>query len=177
MTTAAIGRLGRHLTGGALLLFMAATVGCAVTPPPEPKMMVVTHHQPERVREVVPLTIDVPPLPEQASCGEARAAYIESWDLTAGDVRPDLSLGLYGSVLGRGHYLEPCHVPDTTEVSICAAVQNGQVIGATVSTHPRSRRHERCVERNVRALSFPENPRMDVTKTVFRAASWTTTAS
>ncbi|MBW2458114.1 MAG: hypothetical protein JRI68_26660 [Deltaproteobacteria bacterium] len=177
MTRVAIGRLERHLAGSAFFLFMAATVGCAVAPPPEPKRIVVTHHEPERKRDEIHLTIDIPPLPEQASCREARAAYIESWDLTAGDVKPDLSLGLYGSVLGRGHYLEPCHVPDTTEVSICAAVQNGEVVGATVATHPHSRRHERCIERNVRALSFPENPRMDVTKTVFRAAAWTSSAS
>jgi len=176
MIRVAKGALGRHLGSLALLLIMVVIVGCAAAPPPEPSMIVVTHHAPEREPDQVPLAIEVPPLPEHASCREARAAYIESWDLAAGGVKPDLSLGLYGSVLGRGHYFESCNVPDSTEISICAAIQNGEVVGATIATHPRSSRHEQCIERHVRALRFPENPRMDVTKTVFRAAAWTRTA-
>ena len=176
MKTRAQGRRQRRLGGCALVVLAAVAVGCAAAPPPEPTMIVVTHHEPERERDAIPLVIELPPLPERASCREARAAYIESWDLAAGDAKPDLSLGQYGSVLGRGHYFKSCSVPDSTEISICAAIQNGEVVGATVSTEPRSWRLERCIEDGVRALSFPDNPRMDVTKTVFRAAAWSTSA-
>jgi hypothetical protein len=152
------------------LLLVAANMGCATAPPVQSASMVVTHHESKTERDEVALFIEVPPLPEHASCREARAAYVESWDIEAGAIRPDLSRGLYGSVLGRGHYFESCNVPDDTEISICAAVQNGQVLGASVATTPRAPRLERCIDQGVRALNFPDHPRMDVTQTVFRAS-------
>jgi hypothetical protein len=113
--------------------------------------------------------VEPPPLPPDASCSEARAAYVESWKLAGAAVRPDLTEGQYGSVLSRGHYLDGCRVPERYGVSICAAVQHGHVVGTTVATQPRAPRLERCIADNVRSLSFPVHPRMDVTRTSFAA--------
>jgi hypothetical protein len=114
--------------------------------------------------------VKIPKLPKSASCRQAQSAYIESWRLEEGGQRADLTEGQFGMVLGRGHYLDSCRVPERYEVSICAAVQNGEVLGATVATAPRAPHIERCIDREVRGLDFPAHPRLDITRTVYRAS-------
>jgi hypothetical protein len=112
------------------------------------------------------IEIDMPDLPAHASCRQARAAYHDAWSL-AGEQRADLTNGHYGSVLARNRYFASCRVPSRYEIRICAAVQNGEVQGATVRTSPRAPHYERCIDAGVRKLAFPVHPRMDVTTTVF----------
>mgnify|MGYP006969465198 CR=1 FL=1 len=114
--------------------------------------------------------VKLPELPKDASCGRAQRAYADEWRIGDHTGKPDLTNGQFGTVLGRGHYFDGCRVPRTVEVRICAAVQDGEVKGATVSTSPRAPQLERCIDRGVRALSFPAHPRMDVTQTVFTAS-------
>jgi hypothetical protein len=102
------------------------------------------------------------------SCEEARARYIETYDKS---VPPDLTPVAYGAVLSRGTYLAGCGVPSDMTVSICAAVQNGRVVGVTVTTNPSSAGIARCVAVAVRGLSFPSHPRLDVTNTRFDAVA------
>jgi hypothetical protein len=117
---------------------------------------------PERIE------VAMPKLAADASCRQARAAYVETWELARGQRAADLSRGQFGMILSRDSYFNHCRVPARFEVSICAAVQNGQVLGATVATKPRAPWIERCIDQGVRELSFPDSPRMDVTTTVFR---------
>lgn len=157
---------------------LGTTLGCvlaaitAACGPPEapatPALRIVT--QPERPRPDREARVEVkmPALPAHASCQQARSAYVESWRVEEGEQRVDLSEGQFSMVLGRSQYFDRCGVPDRYEVKICAAVQNGQVLGATVSVSPRHPLLERCIDKNVRALDFPVHPRMDVTRTVFR---------
>ncbi len=105
-----------------------------------------------------------PILPGGMSCEAARAKYVEDYDKSA---PPDLSAGAYGSVLNNGKYLLPCNVPASTKVNICAAVQNGRAVGVTVSSSPNTPSINSCVAAQVRALSFPAHPRLDVTNTSF----------
>lgn len=77
------------------------------------------------------------------------------------------SAGKYGAVLNRGSYFAQCHVPDTTRLSICAAIRNGKAVGVTVETHPYQPDLAECVAKSVRKLKFPSRPRLDVTKTKF----------
>jgi len=100
------------------------------------------------------------------SCEGAKARYIEDYSK---DAPPDLSAGAYGNVLNRGNYLNACSVPSSTEVNICAAVQNGRAVGVTVTTRPSNPGINSCVAAQVRALSFPAHPRLDVTNTSFAA--------
>ncbi len=48
-----------------------------------------------------------------------------------------------------------------------AAVQNGKVVGVTVTTEPRDARINACVRRAVTSLRFPRSPGLDVTRTRF----------
>jgi eukaryotic-like serine/threonine-protein kinase len=98
------------------------------------------------------------------SCEGARAKYVEDYDKSA---PPDLTAGAYASVLANGKYLLPCGVPASMSVNICAAVQNGRAVGVTVSTNPKNGGISSCVAGQVRGLSFPSHPRLDVTNTTF----------
>ncbi|MEQ9321626.1 MAG: hypothetical protein RIF41_20840 [Polyangiaceae bacterium] len=145
-------------------------MACTGTEPP-PARNPEQPAAPEPVREAerpAPITIALPDLSEHASCKQARSAYVETWEIERGEGAADLTRGQFGMVLGRNTYFDHCGVPARYEVSICAAVQNGQVLGATVATKPRAPRLERCIDRGVRDLVFPAHPRMDVTETVFR---------
>ena len=105
-----------------------------------------------------------PVLPGGQSCEGARAKYIEDYSK---DAPPDLSAGSYGNVLNKGNYLNACSVPSSTEVNICVAVQNGRAVGVTVTSKPNNAGINSCVASQVRALSFPAHPRLDVTNTTF----------
>lgn len=105
-----------------------------------------------------------PVLPGGMSCEGAQAKYVEDYSK---DAPPDLSAGAYGAVLNRGTYLNSCGVPPSTEVNICAAVQNGRAVGVTVSTRPSNPTINSCVAGAVRGLSFPSHPRLDVSRTTF----------
>lgn len=100
------------------------------------------------------------------SCEGARAKYIEDYSK---DAPPDLSAGSFGNVLNRGNYLNACSVPSSVEVSICAAIQNGRAVGVTVTTKPSTPGINSCIAGQVRGLSFPAHPRLDVTHTTFAA--------
>lgn len=107
-----------------------------------------------------------PVVPGGLSCEGAQARYVEDYSK---DAPPDLSAGAYGAVLNRGDYLNACGVPPSMAVSICAAVQNGRAVGVSVSTTPSNGSIARCVSGQVRSLSFPSHPRLDVSRTAFAA--------
>ncbi len=105
-----------------------------------------------------------PQIASGTSCEGARAKYVEDYDKAA---PPDLSANAFGSVLNNGRYLNNCGVPSSMSVTICAAVQNGHAVGVTVRTDPKDGKLSSCIASQIRALSFPSHPRLDVTTTTF----------
>jgi len=101
------------------------------------------------------------------SCESARNAYVEEMSMGGPKGQADLTAGQYGSVLNRGSYFGHCGVPDSMGINICAAVQNGRAVGVTVTTKPRDPRIQSCIAAGVRGLSFPSNPKLDVSTTNF----------
>jgi hypothetical protein len=101
------------------------------------------------------------------SCESAQAAYVEEMSMGGPKGQADLTAGQYGAVLNRGSYFAHCGVPDSMNLNICAAVQNGRAVGVTVSTRPADRRVQSCVAAGVRGLSFPSHPKLDVSRTQF----------
>jgi hypothetical protein len=100
------------------------------------------------------------------SCEEAREHYVEEIDMQRGG-GPDLTANDLGSVLNAGAYLSPCDVPATSQVRICVAVKDGVAVGVTVGLTPTNPEIELCVAKQVRALSFPSNPKMDFVQVRF----------
>jgi len=109
----------------------------------------------------------VPILGGGMSCEAAQNAYVEEMNVGGPRGQADITAGQYGSVLNRGSYFAHCGVPDSTGLSICAAVQNGRAVGVTITARPRNPGIERCVAAAVRGLSFPSHPKLDVTRTNF----------
>lgn len=110
-----------------------------------------------------------PILPGGMSCEAAQARYVEEYKIGGGNGKPDLTAGHYAAVLNRGTYLNSCGVPPSMAVSICAAVQNGRAVGVTVTTKPRNGGIASCVAGQIRGMSFPAHPRLDVARTHFKA--------
>lgn len=101
------------------------------------------------------------------SCEGAQAKYVEEMKMGEKGA-PDLTQGQFASVLNNGSYLNGCGVPDSTQVNICAAVQNGRAVGVTVTMQPPSPGAQSCVASKIRGLSFPSNPKLDIARTTFK---------
>jgi eukaryotic-like serine/threonine-protein kinase len=103
------------------------------------------------------------------SCEGAQAAYVEEMNIGGAKGPADLTAGAYQSILGNGSYLNRCGVPDNMSVSVCVAVKNGRAVGVSVNTTPRSPGISSCISSQVRGMSFPSHPKLDVTRTTFAA--------
>ena len=79
----------------------------------------------------------------------------------------DLDARALGAVVNDGAFLGECDVPQTTRVSVCAAIKGGVAIGVTVSMSPNDHELEVCVAGKIRALAFPVSPKLDVVRTEF----------
>ncbi|MEO8900595.1 MAG: hypothetical protein ABI488_03080 [Polyangiaceae bacterium] len=101
------------------------------------------------------------------SCEAAQASYVEEMNVGGPRGQADITGGQYASILNRGSYFAHCGAPESSSISICAAVQNGRAVGVTVILKPRNRGAEGCIAASVRGLGFPNNPKLDVTHTNF----------
>jgi hypothetical protein len=102
------------------------------------------------------------------SCEQAQSRYVEEMSIGGPRGQADITAGQYGAILNRGGYFSHCGVPNSTQVYICAAVQNGRAVGVTVTTNPRNPQAQACIAGSVRRLSFPVHPKLDVTRTSFQ---------
>jgi len=100
------------------------------------------------------------------TCEQARESYSEEVSIGARG-QSDLSADDFAAVLNRGTYLDPCAVPSSSKLRICAAVQNGQALGVTVAAEPSAPDVEVCVAKEVRKLAFPAHAKMDVVNVQF----------
>ena len=100
------------------------------------------------------------------TCEQARDQYVEEMNLQ-GPKTADLKAEDFAAVLNSGTYLTACSVPDTSKVRVCAAVQNGRAVGVTVAVDPPNPETEVCVAGQVRLLSFPVHPKLDVVNVKF----------
>ena len=101
------------------------------------------------------------------SCEAAQASYVEEMSVGGPKGQADITGGQYAAILNRGSYFAHCNVPDSAKINICAAVQNGRAVGVSVVVSPRNPGASSCIAAGVRGLSFPSNPKLDVTHTSF----------
>lgn len=126
--------------------------------PPERSVL----RRPEPSEEALPKTA----LP---SCEAAAESAQETIDLRGSRGAPDLTRGAFAAVLENGAYLARCSIPERTALDICAAVQDGKVVGVSVRAEPANAAISSCVRRAVAALRFPQSARLDITRTRFEA--------
>jgi hypothetical protein len=101
------------------------------------------------------------------SCEQAMNTYVDEIKMGGGG-KPDLTAGAFGAVLNNGSYVIACGAPMSMTVSICAAIQNGQAVGVSVSTDPPNSGIASCIAGRVRGMRYPSAPNLDVTRTVFK---------
>jgi eukaryotic-like serine/threonine-protein kinase len=101
------------------------------------------------------------------TCEQARDQYVEEINVGGAAAAADLRAEDFAAVLNNGSYLNPCEVPTTSKVVICAAVQNGHAVGVTVLLDPPSPPVEICVAGQVRQLTFPTHAKMDIVNVNF----------
>jgi hypothetical protein len=118
-------------------------------------------------RRVVGTSGGIPILAGGMSCDAAQAAYVEEIKMS-GSGQADITRGQYASIMNNGAYLNRCGVPSNVAVSICAAVQNGRAVGVTVTTTP-THGSRSCIASQVRGMSFPSHPKLDVVRVSFAA--------
>lgn len=168
-----------------VLVLVLAQLGCSgsrpppvVTPAPEPAPAPAPEPPPEPA-----------PAPAPRPSGTAsKASYDDALSTPeAIDVRDDHAHLTDGQLRGpMGGALAGCRLPSNAKVSIRTAVQRGRAIGVTVdvrfvrakSTRAPSRATQRaeaktakkivaCVDRNVRAMTWPPSTRRDSFTTEF----------
>lgn len=118
-------------------------------------------------KRVVGSSGGIPILSGGMSCEAAQSAYVEEIKMS-GKGQADITRGQYASIMNNGAYLNRCGVPSNVAVSICAAVQNGRAVGVTVSTTPNHASRS-CISQQVRGMSFPSHPKLDVVRVSFAA--------
>ncbi len=109
----------------------------------------------------------IPFLAGGMSCEQARDRYVEEITVGQAQKQADLTANQLGAVLNNGSYLNACGTPNSMHVNVCAAVQNGRAVGVTVRTEPPDARISGCIASHVRRMSFPSNPKLDITTTRF----------
>jgi hypothetical protein len=129
--------------------------------PAEPRRELASDSEPEPSPKAAPQTGSLP------SCESAAATANQTIDVGSARGAPDLTRDAFAGVLEHGAYLTPCSIPPRVSLEICAAVQNGNVVGVTVTSEPRDPAINACVRRAVSALRFPRNSQLDVTRTRF----------
>ncbi len=150
---------------GSVLLVLAGTMGCggaSTGPAPNtPALEAATpRHGGAGATATANSTDSANGSSDGVTCEQAREQYVEEVDLQGGGAA-DLRADDFGRVLNHGAYLEPCDVPQSSHLRICAAVREGAAVGVTVALEPPAPETEVCVAKQVRGLTFPSHPKMD----------------
>ncbi len=80
---------------------------------------------------------------------------------------PDLTDVQLAAPLRNASFLGSCGAPDSMKVTVRVAIRMGHAVGVSVYTNPPSSGVAACVERAVRGLNWPANPKMDSMTTTY----------
>jgi hypothetical protein len=82
-----------------------------------------------------------------------------------GNGEPDLTNAQLAGPLRHAAFITACGAPDDMKVQVRVAVKNGNPIGVTVGTTPQNNGVAGCIDRSVRGLRWPANPKTDFVTT------------
>lgn len=80
---------------------------------------------------------------------------------------PDLTNAQLSAPMKNAAFISGCGAPDSMKVTVRVAVKNGRAYGVSVYPSPANAGVARCVDRHVRALSWPPNAKMDFFTTTY----------
>jgi hypothetical protein len=81
--------------------------------------------------------------------------------------QPDLTNAQLAAPLMHASFIGGCGAPDDMKVTVRVAVRMGVAVGVTVSTNPPSGGVAACIDRAVRGLRWPANPKTDFVTTSY----------
>ena len=80
---------------------------------------------------------------------------------------PDLTDTQLGGPLRNASFLNACGAPESMKVTVRVAIRMGHAVGVSVYTNPANAGVAACVDRAIRGLSWPANPKMDSMTTTY----------
>jgi hypothetical protein len=80
---------------------------------------------------------------------------------------PDLTDAQLSAPMRNAAFISGCGAPNDMKVTVRVAVKNGRAYGVTVATNPPNQTVAACVDRHVRGLGWPPNPKMDSFTTTY----------
>jgi hypothetical protein len=80
---------------------------------------------------------------------------------------PDLTDGQLSAPMRNAAFISGCGAPDSMKVTVRVAIKNGRAFGVSVYPSPPNPGVAQCVDRHVRALSWPPNSKMDFLTTTY----------
>jgi hypothetical protein len=80
---------------------------------------------------------------------------------------PDLTDAQLSAPMKNAAFISGCGAPDSMKVTVKIAVKNGRAVGVSVYTNPPNAGVSSCVDRHVRGLGWPVNPKMDTFTTSY----------
>ena len=80
---------------------------------------------------------------------------------------PDLTDAQLAAPMRNAAFISGCGAPDSMKVTVKVAVKNGRAVGVSVYTNPPNPTVAACIDRHVRGLSWPANPKMDSFTTTY----------
>lgn len=97
---------------------------------------------------------------------QARASYNQEITMGGKGV-PDLTNAQLEAPMKSVSFISGCGAPEGMRVTVKVAVKDGRAVGVSVSTNPSNATVAACVDRHVRALSWPRNAKMDFLTTSY----------
>lgn len=80
---------------------------------------------------------------------------------------PDLTDAQLSAPMRNASFISGCGAPDSMKVTVKVAVKMGRAAGVSVYTTPPNPTVASCIDRHVRGLSWPANPKMDSFTTTY----------
>jgi hypothetical protein len=80
---------------------------------------------------------------------------------------PDLTDAQLSAPMKNAPFISGCGAPGDMKVTVKVAIKNGRAVGVSVYTNPSNSTVAACVDRHVRGLSWPANPKMDTMTTTY----------
>lgn len=80
---------------------------------------------------------------------------------------PDLTDAQLAGPMRNAAFVSACGAPDSMKVTVKVAVKMGRAVGVSVYTNPPNPQVASCIDRHVRGLSWPANPKMDSFTTTY----------
>jgi hypothetical protein len=100
-------------------------------------------------------------VPGGMSYETALATNMQQIDMNGHVTGPDLTDQQLSGPMRNATFLGSCGAPDSMKVTVKVAIKMGRAIGVSVYTNPPNGGVASCIDRFVRNLNWPANPKMD----------------